>query len=312
MRSGETRPKSIRALTILAMIVYAVMFAVPASAMPHVVFLIRHAERISTTDPDSPLSAAGLKRAELIAKMFGESGVSAIYVTEYVRTQQTAKPLADKLGLPMTKVKAAEIEQLVDRLRQSSDRIALVVSHSRSLPLLVDALGAGKIPDVAETDYSHIYMLVFAGLPKPALVTLVFGETTVSTVGHVSLQRPDQGLLGRRVSVAPRLSRQGASDVALPYAGRPKNDKILVVLDSLRILRQTANDTPLCANIDETLTAAIIPEQCGKEKHRERSQEYCSFCSQFFGCTSTGKGATAHLYRWREEADFRADRPCAC
>ncbi|HXP83786.1 MAG TPA: hypothetical protein VN841_03665 [Bryobacteraceae bacterium] len=37
----------------------------------------------------------------------------------------------------------------------------------------------------------------------------------------------------------------------------------------------------LRANIDETLTAAIITEQGGKEKHRERSQEYCSFPSQF-------------------------------
>ena len=40
---------------------------------------------------------------------------------------------------------------------------------------------------------------------------------------------------------------------------------------------------PLRANIDETLTAAIITEQGGKEKHRERSQEFIAFCSQFWG-----------------------------
>jgi type IV secretion system protein VirD4 len=53
----------------------------------------------------------------------------------------------------------------------------------------------------------------------------------------------------------------------------------------------------LCANIDETLTAAIITEQGGKEKHRERSQEFNAFWSQFGGCRSAGQGATAHLYR---------------
>src|SRR6267154_2543605 len=37
----------------------------------------------------------------------------------------------------------------------------------------------------------------------------------------------------------------------------------------------------LRANIDETLTAAIITEQGGKENHRERDQDCCSFCSQF-------------------------------
>jgi len=38
---------------------------------------------------------------------------------------------------------------------------------------------------------------------------------------------------------------------------------------------------PLCANNDETLTAAIITEQGGKENHRERDQDCCSFCNQF-------------------------------
>ena len=37
----------------------------------------------------------------------------------------------------------------------------------------------------------------------------------------------------------------------------------------------------LRANSDETLTAAIITEQGGKENHREREQDCCSFCNQF-------------------------------
>jgi len=39
--------------------------------------------------------------------------------------------------------------------------------------------------------------------------------------------------------------------------------------------------TTLRANNDETLTAAIITEQGGKENHRERDQDCGSFCSQF-------------------------------
>jgi hypothetical protein len=45
---------------------------------------------------------------------------------------------------------------------------------------------------------------------------------------------------------------------------------------------------PLRANIDETLTAATITEQGGKENHRERSQDCCSFCSQFDGDKAAG------------------------
>ena len=47
--------------------------------------------------------------------------------------------------------------------------------------------------------------------------------------------------------------------------------------EALRDLVRTRE--ALCANIDETLTAAIITEQGGKEKHRERNQDCSSFWS---------------------------------
>ena len=58
-----------------------------------------------------------------------------------------------------------------------------------------------------------------------------------------------------------------------------------------------APNKPLRANIDETLTAAIITEQGGKENHRERIQECSFFCGQFGGRRSARQGAAAHLYR---------------
>ena len=54
----------------------------------------------------------------------------------------------------------------------------------------------------------------------------------------------------------------------------------LLALIPSRIQHYGAAET-LRANIDETLTAAIITEQGGKENHRERDQDCCSFCSQF-------------------------------
>jgi transglutaminase-like putative cysteine protease len=49
----------------------------------------------------------------------------------------------------------------------------------------------------------------------------------------------------------------------------------------------------LCANIDETLPAAMITEQGGKENHRERGQECSPSRSQFAGLRSPGQAATA-------------------
>ena len=51
--------------------------------------------------------------------------------------------------------------------------------------------------------------------------------------------------------------------------------------NNLPVSAQSVNHDSLRANIDETLTAAIIIEQSGKENHRERDQDCCSFCSQF-------------------------------
>jgi broad specificity phosphatase PhoE len=64
------------------------------------VIVIRHAEKkIEPDNPDPDLSPAGQARAQELVRMFSDAGINAIYATQYKRTQQTVKPLADKLGL---------------------------------------------------------------------------------------------------------------------------------------------------------------------------------------------------------------------
>ena len=76
------------------------------------VIVVRHAERADggagastgmTGAPADPLlSAAGEARATKLATMLADSGVKAIFTTEFRRTQDTGKPLAAKLGLTTT------------------------------------------------------------------------------------------------------------------------------------------------------------------------------------------------------------------
>ncbi len=55
-----------------------------------------------STIADPPLAAAGERRAERLAQMFGDvkglGGIDAIYVTDTKRAQQTAAGLASRLG----------------------------------------------------------------------------------------------------------------------------------------------------------------------------------------------------------------------
>src|SRR5947199_10426924 len=78
------------------------------------IILIRHAEKIiDPNNPDVDLSPAGQARAQELARMFGDAGINAIYATQYKRTQETVKPLADKLGLPVNVVNSKNTTDLL-------------------------------------------------------------------------------------------------------------------------------------------------------------------------------------------------------
>src|SRR6266576_4605291 len=81
------------------------------------VILVRHAEKnIEPNNPDPDLSPAGEARAQELARMFSNAGVNAIYATEYKRTQETVKPLADRLGLSVSLVDAKETPELLNQI----------------------------------------------------------------------------------------------------------------------------------------------------------------------------------------------------
>lgn len=132
------------------------------------IFIVRHGEKADSSN-DSDLSEAGRARAEALAKMLKDANVTAIYATEFKRTQQTAAPLTKALGITVTTIPSKDKDALVAKLR-ASDGNALVVGHGNTIPDLVKALGISEPINIGENDYDNLFEIVLG--EKPRLIHL--------------------------------------------------------------------------------------------------------------------------------------------
>lgn len=151
-------------ISIVLALLVAVLTASPAAAQP-TIFLVRHAERADTAPGASPtmaadpdLSDAGRARAASLATVLKDAKITAIYATEFKRTQQTAAPLAKALGLTVTIVTSKSVPELIDRLKKSKGNV-LVVGHSNTVPEIVQALGIKDPVTVADNEFDHLFVV---------------------------------------------------------------------------------------------------------------------------------------------------------
>jgi phosphohistidine phosphatase SixA len=123
-----------------------------------VVFLVRHAEKTHDgSDPD--LSEAGRQRAADLAHVLGDAGISHIHSTDYIRTRETAGPIAEKLGLEPQIYDPNELGKLARFLTQQPGR-HLVVGHSNTTPELVALLGGEPGEEIDEAgEYDRLYVV---------------------------------------------------------------------------------------------------------------------------------------------------------
>ena len=151
-----------RGIAIALMTMVAMTVPARASAQK-LVFLVRHAERADAgmapqTDP--PLSTAGQARAQKLAALLADAGVTSIVTTEFVRTQQTAQPLATKLGVTPETITADNPAGVIASLKIShGNEIVLVVGHSDTLPAILKAYGKIDIA-IGDTEYDNLFVIV--------------------------------------------------------------------------------------------------------------------------------------------------------
>ena len=148
----------------------------PAQSTPVTVFVVRHAEK-GPEVPDPSLTEAGRRRADELARVLMEAKVTALFVTEFKRTQETLAPLATATGVAPTRLLARDVDALVDQLRAlSPGSRAVVATHSNLVHVIVERLTGVKIPEITDADYDRLTVATVTGKEKGSAVVLRYGE----------------------------------------------------------------------------------------------------------------------------------------
>ena len=182
MLAGKTETSVMRVLRVVWMVALGFAMAVPVAAQTTTVFLVRHAEKGGDpSERDPVLSDAGVARAATLADMLREVGISTIYSTPFIRTQETARPLADRLGLEITSIQPTRthIQDLAVTLReQHGGETVLVVGHSNTIPGIVNALGAGPYENLTEEEYDDLFVVTLEADGTASVLRLHYGVRT--------------------------------------------------------------------------------------------------------------------------------------
>lgn len=153
----------------LALLVVLILVGFATANASPLVFVVRHAEKGAGDQKDPDLSAAGEKRAQALARMLKDAAITAVFTTEFKRTQETAAPTAKETQLIPTVVPANDLPSVVAKIRVLSGN-ALVVGHGNTIPDLVKALGIQTAVSIPDNDYTEIFVIILG--EKPELVRL--------------------------------------------------------------------------------------------------------------------------------------------
>jgi phosphohistidine phosphatase SixA len=124
-------------------------------------YFIRHAEKdtLNPKNKDPQLTETGVKRANNWAKTFKDIDFDLIYSSDYKRTRNTARSIAESQN---KKIKLYDSEKLnsKDFQQETENKTVLVVGHSNLNPKWVNyILGREKYKDLDESVYGSLFIV---------------------------------------------------------------------------------------------------------------------------------------------------------
>lgn len=140
------------------------------------VIIVRHAERGPDEGIESAITEKGRERAEELARVLKDSGITRILISEFVRTRQTVEPLAKLIKIePETVLVQPGVDALVKRVGELRGETILVASHGGRIEPLIERLGGGKTERLGSSEYDNLFVLTLQESGAPKLNRLRYG-----------------------------------------------------------------------------------------------------------------------------------------
>jgi broad specificity phosphatase PhoE len=163
IRARRLVPLVLFACTLAVAILAARADLVQAQSAPLKVFLVRHAEPQEVPGNDNPgLSEAGRKRAAALKDKLRDAEITAIFTSPFLRTQETAAPLAEELVIAARQIGFVRgvnqhIADVATAVRNHRGSAVLVVGHSNTVPGVIGRLAGRTLPNLCERTFDILF-----------------------------------------------------------------------------------------------------------------------------------------------------------
>ena len=158
-------------------------------ASPTTVLIVRHAEKGVGGD-DPPLTEAGARRAQALVGVVSDSGVDAIYSSQFARSRDTVGPVAQRARVPVTQMDVnlespGDYGQRLARtiLDRHVGRRVLVVSHLNTIPALVEGLTGRPMAPLKDVEYANLFVVIVGPDGAAHLIRAQYGQADDITAG---------------------------------------------------------------------------------------------------------------------------------
>lgn len=148
---------------------------------PTVVLVVRHAEKASDAE-DSPLTEAGLQRAQALVRVAEGAGVSAVYSSQFKRNRDTARPLAERLGVAVTEAPVnlqnpGDYGKTLagDIMEKHRGQAVVVVGHGNTIAATVEGL-TGRPAPLGDIQYGDLFVVTISPSGPARLIRAQYGN----------------------------------------------------------------------------------------------------------------------------------------